>query len=113
MKNNFLLLLIVVFASCKSVAISKGQYYKEGKDYQYTLNLSEDSSFVLIQKYFEVNSTCKGKWQYLSADTILLKCDSESLYAKLESGYMTERERKVIVLNRNKLKLDKVVLKRK
>ena len=47
----------------------------------------EDSSFIRTQNYFEVNSTCKGKWQYLTADTILFKCDEEDLSAKLQSGY--------------------------
>lgn len=117
MRNTFLLILTIMFASCKSVAIFKnveGQYYKSGKDYQYSLNLNKDNSFILTQKYFEVNSTCNGKWQNLSADTILLKCDvEEDITAKLQSGYMTEREKKVLVLSKNKLKLGKVILKRK
>jgi hypothetical protein len=33
------------------------------------------------------------------------------LPARLQSGYMTEREKKVVVLDRYKLKLGKVVLK--
>lgn len=117
MRNNFLLILTIMFASCKSIAVfqnMEGQYYKSGKDYQYSLNLNKDSSFILTQKYFEVNSTCRGKWQNLSADTILLKCDvEEDIIAKLQSGYMTEREKKVIVMSKNKLKLGKVILKLK
>ncbi len=116
MKNNLLLILIVVFACCKSVAISQnidGQYFKAGKDYQYNLSLNKDSSFTLTQKYFEVNSTCKGKWSYLSRDTILLKCDEEDLSAKLQSGYMTDREKKIVVVSKNKLILGEVKLKRK
>lgn len=115
MRNNFLLLLMIFFAGCKSVAISRnvnGLYYKKGKDYQYSLTLNKDGSFVLTQKYFEVNSTCKGRWQNISADTILLKCDEEDLSAKLQSGYMIERKKKVNVVSKNKIKIGKVTLKR-
>jgi len=105
-------LIAFLFASCKIYSQVQGIYYKDGNDYQYHLSLN-DSSFILTQKYFEVNSTCKGKWKYLSNDTILLKCDDEDLSAKLQSGYMTERERKVVVLSKNKLKLGEAILKRK
>lgn len=114
--KNLLIISIIFLASCKTVSMSQnmqGQYYKEGKDYQYSLSLNNDSSFTLTKKYFEVNSTCRGKWQRISKDTLLLKCGEEDLSVKLQSGYMTERERKVIVLNKNKLKIDKVILKRK
>lgn len=109
-------ILMIVLTSCKTVSVSQniqGQYYKAGKDYQYDLSLNNDSSFTLTQKYFEVNSTCRGKWQYLSRDTLLLKCNEEDLAAKLQGGYMTEREKKVIVLGINKLKIGEVILKRK
>jgi hypothetical protein len=116
MIKSLLFIPMIVFASCKTVSMSQnmqGQYYKEGKDYQYSLSLNNDSSFTSTKKYFEVNSTCRGKWQRISKDTFLLKCSEEDLSAKLQSGYMTERERKVIVLSKNKLKIDKVILKRK
>ncbi|PSL43313.1 hypothetical protein CLV51_1082 [Chitinophaga niastensis] len=116
MKNNILFIVVVIFTSCRSVAVSQniaGQYYKSGKDYQYNLILNKDNSFALTQKYFDVNSMCQGKWQYLSADTILLNCGDEDLSARLERGYMTERQKKIIVLGQNKLKLGAVILKRK
>lgn len=114
--KNLLIISIIFFASCKTASLSQsmqGQYYKEGKDYNYSLSLNNDSSFTFTKKYFEVNSTCQGKWQRISKDTLLLKCGEEDLSAKLQSGYMTERERKVIVLSKNKLKIDKVILERK
>ena len=107
---------MISFASCKTVSMSQniqGRYYKVGKDYQYDLALNNDSSFTFAIKYFEVNSTCQGKWQRISKDTLLLKCSEEDLSVKLQSGYMTERERKVIVLSKNKLKIEKVILNRK
>ena len=112
-KYYFVLLIVFLFASCKSFSQNvQGVYSKNGTDYQYHLNL-KDSSFTLTQIYFEVNSTCKGKWKYIAKDTILLLCDNEDLSAKLQSGYMSERERKLVVLNKKKLQLGEVVLKRK
>ncbi len=91
----------------------QGHYHKERKDYVYDLSLNSDSSFTFTKKYFEVNSTCHGKWQRISSDAILLKCDDAGVSEQLQSGYMTERERKIIVLNKDKLKIDEVILKRK
>lgn len=114
--KNIMILSLFFFSSCKTPSLSQsiqGQYYKEGKDYKYGLNINDDSSFAFTKKYYEVNSTCQGKWQRISKDTLLLICNEEDLFAKLQSGYMTEREKKVIVLNKNEIKIDKVILKRK
>jgi len=91
----------------------QGEYYSKGKDYLYSLTLNNDSSFTFTKKFFEVNSTCQGRWQQASKDTLLLKCSDEDLSGKLQSGYMSEREKKVIILNSKKLKIDNTVLKRK
>ncbi|WP_207515617.1 hypothetical protein [Longitalea luteola] len=115
MRNNLLLILAAVLTCCKTVSVSKdlsGHYFKAGKDYKYSLLLNKDSSFALTQKYLEVYSTCKGKWQYLSTDTILLMCDDEDLSVKLQSGYMTERKKRVILVTKSKVKLGQVTLKR-
>lgn len=115
MIKNLPFISVIVLASCKTVSFSQniqGRYYIEGRDYQYSLSLNNDSSFTFTKKYFEGSSTCQGNWHFLSKDTLLLTCDEADLSAKLQSGYMTERERKVIVLNKNKLKIDNVVLKR-
>ena len=87
-----------------------GDYYKKGKDYIYTLTLAKDSTFILSKKYFEVNSKCKGKWNYKNRDTILLTCDEENLTSQLTSGYMSERKQKLIVINKNKVKIDNTIL---
>ena len=39
-----------------------------------------------------------------------VELDEEDLSAKLRSGYMTERTRKVIILTKNKLKIENVIL---
>ena len=106
---------MILFVSCKGQSLLQniqGNYSKSGKDYSCSLILNTDSSFTLTQKYFEVVSNCKGKWQLKLKDTILLKCSDENLSAQLSSGYMAERQREVIILNQNKLKLDKIILQR-
>lgn len=114
MKKNLLFILIIAFTSCKTVSQSmQGQYYDKGKDYRYDLNLRSDSSFTFSIAVLEGLSTCDGKWHYLSKDIILLSCNEQNLSAKLQRGYMTERERNVIVLSKNKLKIANVILKRR
>lgn len=116
MKSTLIYLILLIFISCKSSSIYRsiiGNYNAEGKDYQYTLSIMPDSSFTLTQKYFEVNSTCRGKWNYLSNSSLLLKCEEEDLTATLQSGYMVNRERIITVKPNNKLKLGKIVLRKK
>lgn len=115
MKNTLITLIIAIvfFSSCSHALYRsvKGTYNGSGKDFFYSLSIN-DSSFFLTQKYFEANSTCKGKWQRIPNDTLLLKCDEVDISAKLQSGYMSEREKKVIVLSRNKIQVGTVILKR-
>lgn len=115
MKYFLTTIIILCFTTCKTVYKLnniEGVYSKSGKDFIYTLNLHKDSSFHLSQKYYEVNSFCQGRWQ-LSADTILLLCADEDLVAKLQSGYLTQRKWKVIVMSKNKLKLGSVIMRKK
>lgn len=106
-------IVTILLTSCISYSQNlKGEYYKQGKDFRYELTLN-DSSFILTQKYFEVNSTCNGKWNYVSKDTIFLRCEEVDKSAKFESGYMNERERKIILISKKKMKLGNVILKKK
>jgi hypothetical protein len=102
-------LLIIVFASCTTNKSLFGKYTKSGKDFKHSLTLNKDSTFVLVQQYFEVNSKCQGRWHFIAKDTLLLVCDEENLTAKLAGGYMSEREQKVVIIN-NKVKLKDVML---
>lgn len=112
MIKNTIYFLIILFASCTANKSLIGGYYKSGKDFKHSLILNKDSTFVLSKQYFEVNSKCQGRWRYLSKDTLLLKCDSESFPAVIAGGYMSEREQKVIILNSKKIKLQNVILTR-
>ncbi len=114
-KMNLLLLLlcVIIVFSCSSEKFVSGEYHKKGEDYQYNLSLEKDSTFELTIHYPDVNPKCKGKWFYETKNTILLKCYEENdLITQLSTGYMAERERKIFVLNSNKIRIDKIILKR-
>lgn len=113
MKKMAFILIFLLSVSCGSYKdIRTKMYLKRGKDFSYTLKLNYvDSSFVLNYKGFEFNSLCNGKWQQI-ADTIFLQCCEEKDISKiLQSGYMNQRDYKVVVINSKKLKIDNVVLR--
>ena len=86
----------------------------KGKDFEHNLLLKTDSTFVLQRKYIDTNPKCEGIWFYKSPNTILLKCtDNEELIEKLSTGYMSQRDNTIVIVTKNKLKLENVVLKRK
>lgn len=115
MKNGLIILLVATFlcTSCSNTLYRSvnGLYGGSGKDFYYSLSI-DDSSFILTQKYFEVNSACKGSWLRLTNDTILLRCDDVDISAKLQSGYISEREKKAVMLSKKKLQIGTVILKR-
>jgi len=54
---------MIAFASCKTASISQniqGVYYKEGKDYEYSLSLNNDSSFAITKKYLKLILYVRG-----------------------------------------------------
>jgi len=107
---------MIFLASCKTTPLLQslpGQYYKNWKGYKYILILNNDSSFIYTEKYREGSPRCEGKWQFISKDTLLLKCGKATFTEALSSGYLAEREKKVIVVNKNKVMIDNVILKRK
>jgi hypothetical protein len=116
MKTLFYFILLGVFASCKTHTALKGlhgTYLAKGKDYYYSLILNPDNTFLLKIKYQDAVPECSGNWRYFTKDTLELTCSALNDIAKsLTNGYMTERNHKVGVINKNKLKLDNVVLRK-
>ena len=116
MKNILLISLILFVFSCKTIVIHdniSGKFYKKGRDYSYSLILNEDSSFIFYFKAQDVKPQCEGRWQLLSKDTILLRCNEvKDLIDALSTGYMPKREHKIKIINRNKLKYNQIVMKR-
>ena len=123
MKKTFIFIIIIVlFLSCKAQKIDQeviqGTFYKLNKDRylssSYTLELHKDGSFALNEKHQDANPQCKGKWTIENDKFIVLKCDEvKDVTETLTNGYMNKREQKLLIINRNKIKYNDVVLKRK
>nr|PZN51555.1 MAG: hypothetical protein DIU61_13110 [Bacteroidota bacterium] len=111
MKRSVYILIMPLLFSCGGFKDLAGEYVKKEKDYKYSLTINQDSTFSLVTQSIYARSGCKGKWK-LSGDTLLLHCADEPFPAQIASGYMNEREKKVIILNEKRLQLDQVVLKK-
>lgn len=103
-------------SACKSISPDSlsGRFSKVGKDYSYYLNIRTDSTFTFEIKVQGGNPECIGKVFYYPPDSIKLICDEETeILIMLSNGYMNERERTVEIINKNKLKIGKVKLRRR
>ena len=110
--------LIVCKAQTIEQKIICGKYYKlvKGKDFNtsYTLELNTDSTFKLIINTAAGNPQCTGKWKFMDNEFVMLKCNEDTNpYEMLSSGYMSEKEHKLQVIGKNKIKYKDVILKRK
>ncbi|MFM9951993.1 MAG: hypothetical protein ACKV1O_28945 [Saprospiraceae bacterium] len=108
--------MFIIFASCRTPSVQHslhGLYFAKGNDFEYSLTLNRDSTFILKLKYQDAVPECSGKWRYLDKDTLDLSCSAlNDIAQSLTNGYMSERNRKVKIINQNKLKLGEVVLKK-
>lgn len=113
--------MILMILSCKAQEIDReaiyGTFYGLDRDKNfstsYTVELRQDSSFKLAIKVQDANPQCEGKWKIVGNE-VLLECDEITDPTKmLSSGYMNKREHKLLIVNKDKLKYDGVVLKRK
>ena len=111
MKEKFMYFLML-FASCTTSRGMVGTYYNEGLNYKKNLKLNKDGSFLVNIETFDSKASCHGKWELLSKDTILLKCDTESFPATITNRYISEREQKVIVVRNDKIRYQKTILTR-
>ena len=104
--------LFVLFLTTNAFSQLPGKYSKKGKDFTHTLSLNADSSFSFSMRALEVNSVCNGKWKVMSKKKLILTCAESTLEEKLQSGYMNQREIQVHILKNNRLKVDKVVMRK-
>lgn len=112
--TKLFLIVSVVLSSCASSFSQKkliGNYQAKGKDYSYKLTLAGDSTFQLSTWQIEVKSGCEGTWKVIDSDTLLLKCYEPKPNEVLQGGYMSEREKKIVLLGNRKLKMGAVTLK--
>lgn len=114
--------MLMSLLSCKAQQIEQseiyGTFYKlqKGKDFNivYTLELKSDSTFFLHLNTAGGNPQCKGKWKIVDSNFIFLKCNEiTDVTETLTNGYMSQREHKVEIISKNKIKYKDVVLKRK
>lgn len=110
MKYISIFILFFILVSCTVSKNIVGIYKTSGKDFRYSLTLHKNKTFLLNEEFFDGSSGCKGTWHYLTNDTILLQCENEGVTAMLQSGYMSERNKKIIRLNRNQIKIENIVL---
>ncbi len=108
MKTKYITIL-VIFAlafSCKTQSEYKLEsgtyryYYKATTDTE-ELILNDDSTFI-INSY---RTSCSGKWKYIRPNTIVISCEDVDLMQKIQSGYMTLRQREIKVIGNNRLQL--------
>ncbi|ALM08803.1 hypothetical protein SB49_14060 [Sediminicola sp. YIK13] len=115
-RNIIYIVIISSIFSCKALKNEQsiyGEYYKKGKDFEYSLSLNADSTFSLKTKYQDANPMCTGQWQKMNSSEIQLKCDvTKDPTEMLSSGYMNEREHKIEFISRDKIKFKNVILKR-
>jgi len=114
------LVIVLIAVSCKAHQIDHesvyGNFYNLNKDKDfsksYTLELNQDGSFKFIIKQLDARPQCKGKWK-LEGNEVLIECEEAQVYEMISSGYLSQREHSFQVLNKNKLKYNGMVLKRK
>lgn len=114
MATKIFLIISVLLSSCASIFSQEnlvGNYQAKGKDYSYKLKLAKDSTFQLTTWHIEVKSGCDGTWRVVDSETILLQCSAPKPLEELQGGYMSEREKKVTILSKRKLKMGNVTLK--
>ncbi len=107
-----MLLLGICVVSCKNLEGGiEGMFVRKTKNYNYSLTINNDSTFSLITQSIHARSGCAGKWELIK-DTLVLRCNEESFPAQISSGYMNEREKRIRVINRNKIKYERIVMRR-
>ncbi|MBF0762528.1 hypothetical protein IR148_15915 [Dysgonomonas mossii] len=104
-----LVTILITFMSCQSTKFHKkdfvGKYkYKTNKlsyNFDYKLELNADTTFYLQIS----NQSCIGKWRFLSKNKVMLKCDDVDTMDALSSGYLSQREYTIKLLNDNNFEL--------
>jgi len=108
--------------SCKAQSLVQkaiyGTFYKLDKDKHfsasYTLKLNSDSTFSFLIKVQDGQPQCNGTWELLEDGFILLKCgEVADVTETLTNAYMSKREHKILIMSKNKLKYNDIVLKRR
>lgn len=84
-----------------------------GFKYQYALELNQNGSFLFKIIVQDAMAQCQGKWRFENNKFIILDCQEASVWETLTNGYMNSCDYKVEILNKNKLRYNNVILKRR
>lgn len=118
-------IIIALFAySCKTPnmveyectgieGIFSGMRKTMGFKYQYILELNQNGTFYFRIIVQDAMPQCRGKWRLENNKFIILDCYEALAWEKMTNGYMNNRNYIIKILNKDKLKCDNVVLKRK
>ena len=121
-KKTLILLILFLFVSCNvyrnvndkdlpGVFSHKRPFKKTNT--LHVLKLINNNEFILYIRPFEWSSRCTGLWER-KKDKIILKCNGpKNIVEALSIGCMGKREFVIKIINKNKLFLDNIILKRK
>lgn len=123
MKKIVYILIILSIYSCGTLKIEQadlvGEYHKlqtakNALSINYNLVLNSDNTFTLSMKMQDANPQCDGKWELKDKKYIYLECDETTdVGVILSSGNMKEKNYKLEVIDKNKIRFKDVILKRK
>ena len=125
-KNVFYITVLTVLLSCKSQHITVDTLHgsfdgteKMSKHLSWNvmLELNPDSTCSLRKSFDLALWSCMGEWAVIGGKLIEIKCNRNPILSDIEkaliSGGFIEGNLELKVLNKNKLMLDNIVLKRK
>jgi hypothetical protein len=99
----------------KSSPVGEYNYHQMGL-YSTNLKINPDSSFTYEKIEAELRSVCKGTWEIISENELLLNCmDTRVFINAIDSGFFPPfnlTDEKIIFLNKNKIKYNKIILKK-
>ena len=106
MKNIIFIIVLLFLSSCKvqepqRIINGTYRYIYGSSNLKEELFLKEDSSF----SFNSYGTECDGKWKYIAKDTILISCRNPSIVETITQGYMNQRERKIKILNNDRIKV--------
>ena len=114
MKAICYLIMVMMIYSCKSSKIENtliGSYHKKLDNYECTLSLNNDKTFILDINTIGGSSGCEGSWSMVDDNLIMLNCNEPSKVSdKLQGGYMNKRNIEVKVSSKDQLLFGEVIL---
>ncbi len=117
MNKYNLILLTTLMGCCSPMLIQNlpGEFTSHAEDSSTSITFKNDGTFFFKQTNLDVIQSCEGKWELKSDDIIVVKCNDETndVIKALSIGLIESFEKEVNLLNKNKIQIDNLILKRK